>query len=206
MKILIATKNAHKVDEITAALSGLPVELYSGADLRSEPVFVESAPDFAGNARKKAMAFLKEARSCKSLEGSFVLADDSGLEVYALGGRPGVQSARYAGKDGDHAANNAKLLRELEGVPDERRGARFVCTILLLAPDGREWLVTGFCEGRIIGERRGQMGFGFDPLFFVPEFGKTMAELTMDEKNLVSHRGRAVAKLRDILVEFLGKT
>jgi len=132
------------------------------------------------------------------------LADDSGLTVEALDGVPGVISARYAGTDGDHAANNSKLLEELRDVPSGERQAAFVCCMVLIAPDGKEWDVEDRCEGEISLEFAGTGGFGYDPLFFVQQFGKTMADLTMDQKNSISHRGKALRRMKDVLLEILG--
>lgn len=158
---------------------------------------VEDGDTFLANAEKK-------ARAARDVTGEWALADDSGLVVEALNGEPGVKSARYAGRQGDYAANNQKLLRALKTVPDGKRCAAFVCTMVLAAPDGREWHVEGRCEGIIISEFRGGGGFGYDPLFFVPEEGKTMAELSMERKNEISHRGQALKKMKEILVALLG--
>jgi XTP/dITP diphosphohydrolase len=154
----------------------------------------EDAPTFAGNAEKKARAAL--ARS-----GLPSLADDSGLEVDALDGAPGVLSARYAGAGHDDAANNAKLLDALAGVPDERRTARFRCALVFVDSDGTRLLAEGACEGRIGHVGRGTGGFGYDPLFLLAEdaAGRTMAELAPEEKNRISHRARALAKLAEAL-------
>jgi len=132
------------------------------------------------------------------------LADDSGLAVEALGGAPGVISARYAGMDGDHVANNKKLLQEMKDISQGKRQAAFICCMVLASPDGKEWDVEDRCEGEIAFELTGSGGFGYDPLFFVPQFGKTMAELTMDQKNSISHRGKALRHMKDVLLEILG--
>ena len=130
------------------------------------------------------------------------MADDSGLEVSALGGEPGVRSARYAGEPGDTAANNRLLLEKLDGVSE--RGARFVCAIALVSPDGKEFSVSGECPGRIVSELTGSRGFGYDPLFVPDGRERTFAELSADEKNAVSHRGRALAAMRKLLGECAG--
>lgn len=198
VEILIATNNAHKVEEISSALAGLSVKLITPRDLGLSGDVIEDGSTFVQNARIKANAFFGKTKA-------FILADDSGLKVDALGGEPGIHSARYAGEQGNYSANNNKLLQELRDVPESARGAHFVCTMVLLAPEGQEWVIEGRCDGKIISEFKGKAGFGFDPLFFVPELNKTMAELSMAEKNEISHRGRAIQKLRAILVEILAK-
>ena len=151
----------------------------------------ENAPDFAGNALIKVRAIAGSRR------GEWCMADDSGLEVEALGGEPGVRSARYAGGHGNTAANNELLLRNLEGV--DNRAARFVCSIALVSPDGREFSVEGSCRGRIIESAAGAQGFGYDPLFVPEGYEQTFAELSAEEKNALSHRGRALAAARKVL-------
>lgn len=196
-EVLIATNNAHKVEEIRTALNfeGWTFTTLAEAGVASDPA--EDADSFEGNARIKARAARAAAR--ESL-GRFVavLADDSGLEVDALGGAPGVFSARYAGPDGDDAANNAKLLAELAAVPDAERTARFVCTLVFIDEDGTETVARGTIEGRIGREERGRHGFGYDPLFLPDMFedGRTLAEALPEEKNAVSHRGNALRQLR----------
>ena len=196
-EVLIATNNAHKVEEIRTALNfeGWTFTTLAEAGVTSDPA--EDADSFEGNARIKARAARAAAR--ESL-GRFVavLADDSGLEVDALDGAPGVFSARYAGPDGDDAANNAKLLAELAAVPDAERTARFVCTLVFIDEDGAETVARGTIEGRIGREERGDHGFGYDPLFLpdVFEDGRTLAEALPEEKNAVSHRGNALRELR----------
>ena len=148
----------------------------------------EDAPDFLGNALIKARAAAKQT-------GLLTLADDSGLAVDALDGAPGVRSARYAGEEHDDAANNAKLLRAMAAVPAAKRTACFMCCIALVASDGREDHAVGVCEGRIALEPKGEDGFGYDPLFIVDGLNKTMAELTMAEKNKISHRGKALKEI-----------
>lgn len=194
--VVLATNNAHKADEIANALSleGWRFETLAQAGLESDPE--EDAGTFEGNARIKARA----ARAAAIAAGKrcAVLADDSGLEVDALGGAPGVYSSRYAGVDGDDAANNAKLLEALEGVPDAERTARFVCTLVLLDEDGAETVVRGTVEGRIGYELRGSEGFGYDPLFWPDAFeGRcTLAEVPQARKAEVSHRGNALRALK----------
>ncbi|MBP5791180.1 MAG: RdgB/HAM1 family non-canonical purine NTP pyrophosphatase [Kiritimatiellae bacterium] len=187
MKLVVATHNAHKIAEISAILSGWDIE---GRSSCAE----ETAPDFAGNA-------LIKARSIWRKGGGWVMADDSGLEVFALGGAPGVRSARYAGEDGNSAKNNALLLKNLEGVTDRR--ARFVCSIALVSPDGREFSVEGFCSGTIGLAPSGNGGFGYDPLFTPEGYDKTFADLPAGVKNSISHRARALAKVKELLADCL---
>ncbi|MGC9454804.1 MAG: XTP/dITP diphosphatase [Phycisphaerae bacterium] len=203
--ILIATRNPGKVREIREVLTGLPVRV---TDLEQYPDLPEPAEDgrtFAENARHKACYYAAET-------GLWALADDSGLEVDALDGAPGVYSARYAadrcdpdaGRDEIDAANNAKLLDALSDVPDEKRTARFVCHLALC--DGERILIETFgtVEGVIAHQSRGDNGFGYDPLFYVPDLGCTTAELPPEEKNRISHRGQAVRHFASLLRSFLG--
>lgn len=185
MKLLFATRNAHKVGEMRALLNVPGLELTCADELGIEvPEVVEDAGTFEGNALKKARAF-------STASGLWTLADDSGLEVAALDGAPGVESARYAGGHCSDADNMRKLLRALEGISDRR--ARFRCVLALVAPDGRAWTVEGCCEGRIAHEARGKRGFGYDPLFHPLDESRSLAEISPDEKNRISHRARAVA-------------
>ena len=192
MEILLATGNGNKVKELQKMLDEQPQsKCWVVKSLRDFPDIVipaEDAPDFLGNALIKARAAAKQT-------GLLTLADDSGLAVDALDGAPGVRSARYAGEEHDDAANNAKLLRAMAAVPAAKRTARFMCCIALVAPDGREDHAVGACEGRIALEPKGEEGFGYDPLFIVDGLNKTMAELTMAEKNKISHRGKALKEI-----------
>ncbi|AVX19829.1 MULTISPECIES: XTP/dITP diphosphatase [Carboxydocella] len=188
-KLVIATGNKGKLEEIKALLAGTDWEIKSLTDFPHLPEVVEDELTFEGNARKKALEIARAT-------GCWALADDSGLEVAALGGAPGVHSARYAGEVKDDARNNAKLLEELAGVPFSDREARFRCVMALAHPERGVVAVTeGSCPGIILCEARGEGGFGYDPLFYLPEKGKTMAELSPDEKNAVSHRGQALRKM-----------
>ena len=196
MELVLATRNKGKLDELKALLSGMPVKISTLDDYPAMPEVVEDGLTFLENAQKK-------AREVTAYTGQISLADDSGLEVEALNGAPGVMSARFAGKNGDHKANNEKLLKALSGMGDNNRRAAFVCTMVLSAPDGREWDVFGRCEGFIGRELQGSGGFGYDPLFYIPEYRRTMAELSMDEKNAVSHRGKALRQIKDVLLEIL---
>ncbi len=198
--IVIASNNAHKAEEIAHALDfpGWEFRTLRELDIESDPE--EDADTFLGNARIKAHAAWEAARATCGHAVS-VLADDSGLEVDALDGAPGVYSSRYAGEHGDDAANNAKLLRELGEVADEGRAARFVCTLVFLDEDGREIDAHGTVEGRIGREERGENGFGYDPLFLAEafDFKRTLAEALPEEKNAISHRGNALLELRSKL-------
>jgi len=191
--VVIATNNAHKVAEITTALDFEGWEFKTLREMGVESNPEEDAGTFEGNARIKALAAREACGGCAAL------ADDSGLEVDALGGAPGVYSSRYSGVDGDDAANNAKLLRELSDVPEELRTGRFVCTLVFIDEDGSESVARGTIEGRIGYEERGCEGFGYDPLFVPDAFGGTLtlAEVSQEEKNGVSHRGNALRALRE---------
>ncbi len=189
--VVIATNNQHKVQEIETALNfeGWEFKSLREAGIHSDPE--ETGSLFIDNARIKAQAAFE-------LAGCAVLADDSGLIVDALDGAPGVYSSRYSGIDGDDAANNEKLLRELQGVALESRTARFASVLVFIDEDGTETVAEGFVEGKIGFERKGANGFGYDPLFLPDECGgsKTMAELTQAEKNSISHRGNALRELK----------
>ena len=195
MKLIVATRNKHKLEEIHAILSGLAVELHSALDFPEIPDVVEDGDTFEANAIKKAVT-LARATGC------WALGDDSGLEVEALGNAPGVYSARYAGEPVSYAANNEKLLRELAGKSDRR--ARFRCVMALSDPQGRAETVEGRCEGHIIEALRGVAGFGYDPLFVPDSFTQTFAEMPADQKNAISHRGRALAQAREKWGHLLG--
>jgi XTP/dITP diphosphohydrolase len=188
MKLLIATRNSHKLEEIRALFAAAGLELASALDFPELPDVVEDGATLEANAVKKAV-------SLALATGWWSLADDSGLEVEALGGAPGVYSARYAGEPPDDQANNRKLLAALDGRTD--RSARFRCVIALSTPEGRAQYVEGVCRGGIVTAPRGTAGFGYDPLFVPDGHQRTFAELTADEKNRISHRGRALAKARE---------
>lgn len=189
MRLLIATTNPGKVREYRALLSGLDLELVGLKDVEIEVDVAETGDTYAANAELKAREYAR-------LSGLMTLADDSGLEVDALNGRPGVHSARYAP---DSPTRIQKLLGEMIGVPDDRRAAHFQCVIALAAPDGTLTTTEGSCAGVIAREARGSNGFGFDPVFYMPEHSATMAELPEDFKNQISHRARAAQKMRVIL-------
>ena len=188
MKVLLASNNGHKIKEIKEILGDFfDVVSLREAGMESDPE--ETGATFEENARIKAVAGMKAS-------GMPCIADDSGLEVFALDGLPGVMSARYAGGHGDDSANNEKLLRELENASD--RSARYVCVICMAFPNGHEIVARGECRGTILKEARGEGGFGYDPLFFFPQFGKTFAEITAEEKNEVSHRKAALKEFEKI--------
>ena len=190
MELVIASNNQHKAKEIRAILSGKFDRIYTLADLSIAVDPDESAPDFLGNAMIK-------ARAVAAFTDKAVIADDSGLEVMALGGAPGVKSARYAGEPTSDDRNNEKLLAELNGAVN--REARFVTTIVLLFPNGKSVIGQGEVKGEILREKRGTNGFGYDPLFYCIELGKTFGEATDAEKNSVSHRARALKNLLEKL-------
>ena len=185
MKLFVATHNAHKLREISEILPEAEVVGDNPSGIE------ENAPDFAGNALIKVRAIA--ARH----PGEWCMADDSGLEVAALGGAPGVHSARYAGEPTDSAANNALLLKNLEGKTD--RTANFTCAVALVAPDGREKVFTGKVFGTIRHELKGQGGFGYDPLFVPDGYDKSFAELPAEAKNAISHRGRALGQVKEFI-------
>jgi XTP/dITP diphosphohydrolase len=190
-EILIATKNDGKLQEFKQIFEQKGIVVKSLKDIDDDVEIVENGLTFEENARLKADGYAKSV-------GIPVLADDSGLEIDALNGRPGIFSARYAGDHND-AANNAKVLSELGGIPDEKRTATFHSTLVVRKPDGSELVANGNLRGRILGVPRGDNGFGYDPLFFVEDKAKTLAEMTREEKNEISHRALAI---EDLLVNF----
>ena len=193
MKIIIATHNKHKLQEMSRILSPMGYEVVTDRDLGIELTDAEeNGKTFLDNARIKAESGCKES-------GLPCIADDSGLCVDALDGAPGVFSARYSGTHGDDDGNNRKLLSELEGIPTEKRTAHFACAICVSFPDGSEVTATGKCEGYIGYEKKGTNGFGYDPLFMVGD--RSLAEMTAEEKNAVSHRGAALTALYKMLAK-----
>jgi XTP/dITP diphosphohydrolase len=190
---VLGTRNPKKRDEILAILGDLSLECADLTGRPEAPEVIEDGKTFEANARKKA------AQLAKAL-GQWVLGEDSGLVVPALNGRPGVYSARYAGKQGDDAANNARLLAELAPLPDDRRAAYYVCVAALADPQGVvQACVEGHCHGAIVRQLRGSGGFGYDPLFLIPEYHRTFGELSARVKHAISHRARALAQLRPAL-------
>ena len=198
-RIIFATGNAGKIKEIQAILEDMGLEVLSMKDAGISVDIEENGSTYEENAMIKSRAVAACLRECGQLEGTVVMADDSGLEIDYLNREPGVYSARYMGEDTSYRVKNANLISRLEGVEDERRTARFVCAIAAVLPDGRELTSRGTIEGRIGYEEKGRGGFGYDPIFSVPEFGRTTAELSDEEKNSVSHRGRALRKMKDEL-------
>jgi XTP/dITP diphosphohydrolase len=194
--VLIATTNQGKLREARAVLADLPVTIATLADHPSLPQPVEDAPTFEGNAKIKALHYAR-------LTTCWTLADDSGLEVDALGGEPGVHSARYAGAGCDDLANNAKLIRALAGVESKQRTARFRCAVALADGEAIVATASGSVEGVIVDDPRGSGGFGYDPHFFVPEFDMTTAEMPPELKNRISHRGRALRGIRPAIERLL---
>ncbi|MBP7584500.1 MAG: XTP/dITP diphosphatase [Spirochaetes bacterium] len=193
MKLLVATRNSNKVREIRDKFRGLAgLELVSLDDIAPLPDVVEDGATFEENA-------LKKARETARLSGLPSMADDSGLEVDALGGEPGVYSARYAGEGATDADRNSLLLEKMKEVPEGKRSARFVCVIAIAFPGGSELVARGICEGEIARMPRGAHGFGYDPVFHLPEKGKTMAEIPLEEKNRISHRALALEQARRLL-------
>lgn len=189
MDLLVATRNQGKVREIRKVLKGLGLRIRSFRDLRNIPQVEEDGKSFAENA-------LKKARFYSKVYGRLTLSDDSGLEVDSLKGSPGIYSARFAGEKATDRDNKEKLLHQLDGIPLSRRGARFRCSIAVVSPEGKELVVEGECRGKIGLKEVGRRGFGYDPLFIPSGMGKTMAQLTQEEKNRISHRGKALRKLR----------
>jgi XTP/dITP diphosphohydrolase len=198
VKLLVATRNPGKLREIRSLLAPSGVEAVGLDEAAPGVEVIEDGKTFLENA-------LKKARTLHAATGLPVLADDSGLAVRALGGRPGVRSARYAGEGADDAANNRKLLREMDGLPAGRRGASFVCAMVFLGLDGREESAQGDLPGRILEEGRGEGGFGYDPLFAPEGEERSLAEMTLEEKNRLSHRSRALAALLPRVVTALLK-
>jgi XTP/dITP diphosphohydrolase len=194
--LLVATTNPGKLREFAELLDGVPVAVQSLAELPSAPLLAEDGTTYLDNARMKAMTIARWS-------GRVTLADDSGLEVDALAGAPGVHSARYAGPTQDSRANLEKVLQALAGIPEGLRTARFRCVIVVARPDGCALVAEGCCAGVITDSPRGDGGFGYDPVFLYPPAGRTFAELPATIKNQVSHRGRAGAQLRERLASFM---
>lgn len=224
MRVVIASGNRGKILEISSVLGRLGYECtgcfgheraggFSGrSDAKNTPFDAKNTPSNEGFLRifeEKGSTFRENASQkahfLGAKEGEIVLADDSGLAVDALCGAPGVYSARYGGEGLSDKQRTALLLKNMEGVPQGRRSARFVCVMCALLPDGREIFAEGVCEGYILTEPRGEGGFGYDPVFYSPELGKTFAEASEDEKNAVSHRGRALAELGKMLEQLKEK-
>jgi len=195
VELLVGTTNRGKLDEVQGYLKRLSLKTVALPSLERWPAVVEDGATYEANA-------LKKARTLAQYSGYLTLADDSGLEVDALKGSPGIYSARYCGEEGNDQKNNEKLLEALRQVSEEKRTARFVCVLALCTPQSRgakEWTVRGSCEGKIAFSPKGQNGFGYDPIFFYPELDKTFGEIDRETKATVSHRGKALRKLAGIL-------
>lgn len=196
-RLIIATNNRHKVIEIREVLSGLKVEIVSPSDLGLDLNVVEDALTYGENAALKAKGFAQAS-------GYWAIADDSGIEIAGLDNQPGVFSARYAGPEATDSQRVDLLLKSLAEKPAASRDARFVCAIALASPNGALWTVSGELRGVVAPEPRGKGGFGYDPIMYLPELGRTVAELTPEEKHAVSHRGRALRVARPLIELFVG--
>ena len=192
-KIVFATANEGKVKEIKEILGDFPIEVVSMKEMGITADIEENGTTFEENSLIKARALAK-------LTGLPALADDSGLEVDYLNGEPGIYSARYLGRDTDYDYKNNYIIDKLSGAKGEDRSARFVCVISLVLPDGREFVERGVVEGLIGYEQKGENGFGYDPIFYLPEYGKTSAEIPPEEKNRISHRGKALTAMKKLIV------
>ena len=201
-KIILASNNAHKIEEIKKILEGLPFEIKSLKDENINIDIEEDGNTFEENAKKKASEIANFLKNRGEKE-FIVMADDSGLEVDYLNGEPGIYSARYAGEHGNDKKNNEKLLKELKGVPKEKRGAQFVCQIVLVNENDKYLSIRGEVRGRILEELTGKEGFGYDPLFFYAPLNKTFGELSSEEKNSVSHRACALKELKNRIKEII---
>ena len=200
-KIIFATGNMGKMREIRGILGDTGMEILSIKETGIDADIVEDGTTFTENAliKAKAVAGLLAQHASDAYADAIVLADDSGLEIDALNKEPGIYSARYLGEDTPYSVKNAHLIERLTGVPDEKRTARFVCAIAAVMPTGEEITTLGVIEGRIGYKEEGDNGFGYDPIFYVPEYGCTTAQLTEDEKNKISHRGKALNAMKEEL-------
>ncbi len=194
--IIFATKNKDKVKEVKSILADMDFCVLTMTDAGIDIDVVEDGKTFEENALKKAKEIMK-------VSGNIVLSDDSGLEIDFLNGEPGVHSARYMGKDTPYDIKNSKIIELFKNVPLEKRSARFVSVIAIAFPDGKTITAKGTVEGYISEEAKGENGFGYDPIFFVPQLNKNMAEATLEEKNTISHRGRALREMKERLREII---
>lgn len=206
MRIVFATGNKDKMREICEILGGLDAEILSMKEAGVFADVVEDGSSFAENARIKADAIyaMLAEKDPEAAESTVVLADDSGLEVDYLNGEPGIYSARYLGKDTPYTEKNRIIIERLADAKDEERSARFVCAIAAALPKGKKLDTVGKMEGRIGYEIAGENGFGYDPIFFLPEYGKTSAEISPEEKNAISHRGKALRAMAELLAGEMG--
>jgi XTP/dITP diphosphohydrolase len=198
MHIVLATRNQHKKQELIALLRGLDITIRTLDDFPEAPEVVEDGATCEANAMKKAVEVARYT-------GLTAVADDTGLEVDALGGRPGVFAARYAGEQATYEDNCRKLLHELQGIPAERRRGRFVTVAAIATPDGKQMSATGVLEGVIAEEPTGSHGFGYDPVFVLPEYGQTLAQLSPEVKNRISHRARAFTQAKTLLEQLMAE-
>ena len=191
-RIIFATTNENKMKEIREILADFPVEILSLKEASIQADIDENGSSFEENAAIKAEAI-------ERMTGAIVLADDSGLEIDYLNGEPGIYSSRYLGEDTSYVKKNSVILERLKDVPEEKRSARFICAVAAAFPDGQSKVIRGTMEGSIGYEIKGENGFGYDPIFYLPQYGKYSAELTSDEKNAISHRGEALRRIREVL-------
>jgi len=192
MKLVLATHNKDKIKEIKALLQELPITILTFEDVGGLPEVIEDRDTLEGNAEKKAQEIYQET-------GLPAMADDTGLFVHALNGEPGVFSSRYAGENVTYADNRHLLMKNMKNIPVEQRDAEFKTVIVLVMNEQVKYIVEGSCPGYIGFEEKGDMGFGYDPIFYLQESGKSFAELTIEEKNEISHRGRALKKIKKVL-------
>ena len=191
-ELVLATRNRHKAEELVALLRGLGIQVHTLDEFPQVPEVVEDGQTCEANA-------IKKAKAVAAATGMLAVADDTGLEVDALGGRPGVYAARYAGEHATYEDNWRKLLKELAGVPSARRTAKFITVAAMANPSGDVQIAQGTLDGFIAETPSGEQGFGYDPVFVVPELGKTLADISADQKNRISHRAKAFAKVRGLL-------
>ena len=196
MKMIFATGNENKMREIRQIFGGFGFEIQSMKEAGIDIDIVEDGTSFQENA-------LIKARAVHEASGALVLADDSGLEIDALGKEPGIYSARYLGEDTSYDIKNANLIDRVKDVPEDRRGARFICAVAAVLPDGRSLVQTGVMEGRVAYAPAGENGFGYDPIFFLPQYGKTSAQISPEQKNAISHRGQALRMMKTALEAML---
>jgi len=199
MEIVLATQNPDKVREIKEVLKDLPIKILTLMDLGLKEKVEETGKTLEENALLKAKFWAEKT-------GKWALADDTGLEVEALNGAPGVHTSRYAGENASYEDNWKKLLKNMEGIPWEKRKARFRCVIVIVSPQGKRYIAEGSVEGYITLEAKGNKGFGYDPVFYVPEKGKTLAEMSLEEKNSLSHRGKALQKAKEIICNIIASS